>query len=473
MRARVVPKQEFAFKEPFARLDAEFIIAPIRDTEQTLRQHPGGQIGDFVHEKLSSFKKSSDPGKIETYIDITSVDNEDGLTFEQEMRTADLPSRAKYRVKAGDILVSNVRPNRGAISLLSARNSGHLASSGFTLLRLHADANISKEYLFAFLKTEFGRRQLVRRNRGSMYPAVTADDVLDVWVPLPSPSVTAEVEEHVRAALSFQDEFYGFHRQANELLEEFLKPYGAPPSPLETEKPGVNSNVVHSDEVFGPKSALRFDAEFFRQEYEEFDQQCQDLGPTFLLGERYKLATGRSLTGNVGATPYLKQGALTNVGVNWSAVGREKGKIPKGAPRITSGDILLACTAHEIYYVGRKVDLVREVPSKFDGKTTCVADVMVIRPREGYPSELFGSYLAAFLRHPTGLHQVQRCIRGLRGGHVYKSDLAKYVRVPIPPEDWLKGFEALAASAEQARNRAKLEMQRAFAVVHAFIEDLL
>src|SRR5205823_601036 len=103
------------------------------------------------------------------YVAIDSVDISDGLTYSELLAYEDLPSRAEYVLRHQDILVSNVRPNRVAVSLASTRLTDAIASSGFTLLRMRDDAPVSAELLYAFLRSGFARMQLVRRNRGSMY----------------------------------------------------------------------------------------------------------------------------------------------------------------------------------------------------------------------------------------------------------------------------------------------------------------
>src|SRR5207245_2283571 len=128
-----------------------------------------------------------------SYIAIDSIDNQDGLVLPETLRCGDLPSRARYEVRAGDILLSNVRPNRGAVTLVTARHDQSIASSGFTLLTAVDVGN--SEYLFAFLKTPWATNQLIRRNRGSMYPAVVSSDVLDLVV-LPT---TDPIRESVTA----------------------------------------------------------------------------------------------------------------------------------------------------------------------------------------------------------------------------------------------------------------------------------
>jgi hypothetical protein len=330
------------------------------------------------------------------------------------------------------------------------------------------------EYIFGFFKSEFGREQLVRRNRGSMYPAVVGDDVLDVWVLPPTPDVEEEVVTLVQSAIANQDEFFRLHSDARKRLETFLAPIGAPPSPLEGIGTGPHVALVKSSDFFGDKSAKRFDAEFVRSEYRSFDEKVKKLTKTFLLGEYFTLQAGAGLVegSDKGPTLFLKQAVLTNVGINWSAAHLIAGTPTKGAPKIRKGDTLLACAAHEVYYLGRKVDFVRRIPSR-PRTISCVADVMVISPKETCPQNLRGSYLAAVLRNPTGLHQVQRCIRGLRVGHVYASDLAQFVSEPIPDDSWLKEFEALTEQAEDYRNKAKAEVKQAVQTVEAYVKGAI
>jgi hypothetical protein len=306
-----------------------------------------------------------------------------------------------------------------------------------------------------------------------MYPAVVGDDVHDLWVPQPPKHLQDAVRSTVQKALKAQEKFYSFHEKMTVQLSDFLAAYGLPPSPLEGLPTGVDWTQIDSSHVFGSGSELRFDAEFFRSGYTTFEKHVRELGPSFLLGEYFDLSPGRVLGEGKDEVPYIKQAVLTNFGVNWSAVAYEPGTPGPNSGRVSSGDILLACTAHEIYYVGRKVDFVRSVPEDLRENNTCVPDLMIVRPRKKKPAYVFGSFVAAFLRHPAGLHQAQRCIRGLRGGHVYKNDLSKHVRVPLPTKKWLEKFERLAVQMEAARNDAKETMKGAFIQVDTFIAGMV
>jgi hypothetical protein len=475
MRFNIVSKSSFGGDRVFERLDAEYMSLVFLDLEEPLRAAKGAELRSLSHgyhgpSVNSAFADDSDTV---SYVDIDSVDREDGLTYIESILFRDRPSRAKYVLSAGDILVSNVRPERNAIAIIGKRCAGALASSGFTLLTSNGTSDVPMEFVFAFLKTRFGKQQLVRRNRGSMYPAVLSEDVLDVRVPHPPKPLLASVVRAVRKGLRCHDGFFARLTESQELLDVFLQPLGSPPSPTETNREGVDWTVIRRSDCLGDKGAQRLDAEFQRLEYKQYDKVLRSAGASFLLGEQYELFNGGGTKRGDEMVPVLKQAALTNAGVNWSTVAYEEGSPGKGRKRVREEDILLACTAHEVYYVGRRVDFVRDMPESIGMTNVAVADLMVLRPREDAPRKLAGSYVAAFLRSAPGLHQVQRCIRGIRGGHVYADDLSSYVRVPVPPDQWLEQFEDAVARAETSRRRGKLVLQKCFDDVEAWCESLV
>lgn len=473
MSVSIVEKANFG--KGFARLDAEYVEQDSLAEEARIRKSfVGSRLAELVAaseaDENKIQKKLEASGQAIRYISIDSVDNADGLSFETPYEAfEDLPSRAHYMVEAEDILVSNVRPNRGAVTLIRMDQSGFVASSGFTLLRLRDDSGFRSDYLFALLKTPYMREQLVRRSRGSMYPAVVRADVLDLFIPNPSKVVSTNVADLISEARLLQAKFFKKKRESAALLDGLLAAIGSPPSPLETRRTGVDWTEVDANAMFRDTGAKRLDAEFFRAEYADFDEKCKALKGSFLLGQFFELSPGRALVAGTEATYYAKQGILTNVGINWAAIEEAEGALAKGAWKVRKNDLLLACTAHEIFYVGRKCDVVTNVPGWAGEDIGCVPDLMILRPRPKQEAYLSLHYVAAFLRHPAGLHQVQRCIRGLRGGHVYKNDLERFVRVPMPDKAWMKAFDAIEAQAELLRNDAKRSVEKAIGCVSAML----
>lgn len=122
------------------------------DVEDRLRTQSGYCIYDIVDKYNGDTLNNSYclPEEVINYIAIDSIDTFDGLIFPQKLLYKDRPSRAVYIVKKGDILVSNVRPNRGGITYITSRCEGNIASSGFTLLRTKENSPITSELLLLF-----------------------------------------------------------------------------------------------------------------------------------------------------------------------------------------------------------------------------------------------------------------------------------------------------------------------------------
>lgn len=471
MEITIVQKSLFG-RGSLLRLDAEYVRGSDLTTELSILKYGATTLEELTSEYVGprlDEDYASDEDIID-YIDIDAVDTADGLTFSDQMPYGLRPSRAKYEVSPGDILISNVRPERGVVAYVTERLSGKLASSGFTLLQPDASSSIPQQFIYAFLRSSYGRRQLVRRARGSMYPAVLGRDVGDIAVPDAPGRLVSRVVSLIDEAFRAHDEFFLHLTAGEQKMDSYIRNFGSPPGMYYGIDRVTSLTTVSSGLMSSESGMSRMDAEFFRGDYDEFARRIVDHGDYFPLGKYYDLRSGRIGGNDSSLVPTIKQAVLTNAGVNWSAVAEEPGEVRRGAA-VEAGDILLAATAHEIEYVGKKVDYVRAVPVDLQLANQAVADVMILKPRQDKPESIRGSYVAAFLRHDAGKHQVQRCIRGLRGGHVYARDLAIHVLVPVPDSRWLNEFEALASEAELTRNKAKTDTLEAVSLIDDWLSS--
>lgn len=150
-----------------------------------------------------------DPRKLNTprfnYIEISDVSLTTGLVGCKEIPTAEAPSRARKLVRAGDVLVSTVRPERGAVGVVPPSLDGAICSTGFAVLRCGSINPIALAWL---LKSDVVRSQMVRNNIGIAYPAISEDTCLSVKLP----ATHADIE-----ALAASAEFL---RSAQDNLEQ-------------------------------------------------------------------------------------------------------------------------------------------------------------------------------------------------------------------------------------------------------------
>lgn len=142
------------------------------------------------------------------YVEIGDVNVETGIATFNVIDTEQLPDNAKIMTQKGDLLVSTVRPNRGAVAILESDDL--LVSGAFTVLREAGD--YPKEVLQVLLRTSMYRDWLLRFNVGTSYPVIKDEDVLNMPIPLLEDNVKQDVVNKVSESASLR-------RQSKQLLE--------------------------------------------------------------------------------------------------------------------------------------------------------------------------------------------------------------------------------------------------------------
>jgi type I restriction enzyme S subunit len=179
--------------------------------------------------KISTYcslsKKRFNPNKYDKeylkYIDISNVNINTGVFEHQLININEAPSRARKKVSKNDIIVSTVRPNRNAVSIINIEDEDLVASTGFAVIE--CKKNIDNYFLFAVLKTDNSVSQLVRKTSGGLYPAISEQDVMEIEIPIPSPEIQKYIGDKVRKAEELRDEA---KKKRNEIEKNFLKMIG-------------------------------------------------------------------------------------------------------------------------------------------------------------------------------------------------------------------------------------------------------
>jgi type I restriction enzyme S subunit len=160
-------------------------------------------VADLADINPEAVSKKAPPSQI-TYIDIASV-SPDGVDRGalKSLPYADAPSRAQRIVRAGDVIISTVRPYLRARGHIPSDLDGHVASTGFAVLR--ATERCLPGYLNAITATDQFYAHLESRQSGSAYPAVRPSDIGDARVflaPRPMQEKVAQLLESLELARS-------------------------------------------------------------------------------------------------------------------------------------------------------------------------------------------------------------------------------------------------------------------------------
>ena len=173
-------------------------------------------IRDVVLVNANSIKGSSAPSQIE-YIDISSVGTGEFTEPPKVMSFADAPSRARRIVKAGDTILSTVRPNRRSFLFLAAPSSIAVASTGFAVLT--PTPNVDARYLYYWVTRQDFTDYLSLHAKGAAYPAVSAEDIGNGEIELPP----LPIQRRIAGILSAYDELIENSQRRIKILEAMAR----------------------------------------------------------------------------------------------------------------------------------------------------------------------------------------------------------------------------------------------------------
>ena len=128
--------------------------------------------------------ESTDPDWEMEYIDIGNVEAGAGITGTATYRFEDAPSRARRRVRHGDVIVSTVRTYLQAIAAIIDPTPNLIVSTGFAVIRPLSDKLDPGFCRYALREPGF-LAEVERRSVGVSYPAINSSDLAAIRIPFP------------------------------------------------------------------------------------------------------------------------------------------------------------------------------------------------------------------------------------------------------------------------------------------------
>ena len=118
------------------------------------------------------------------YLDISNVDSSAGVQEIRTYRFENAPSRARRRVRDGDVIISTVRTYLQAIAAIREPPDNMIVSTGFAVIRPRADILDPGFCAYALRAPEF-LAEVEKRSVGVNYPAINVTDLGSISIRLP------------------------------------------------------------------------------------------------------------------------------------------------------------------------------------------------------------------------------------------------------------------------------------------------
>lgn len=127
-------------------------------------------------------------GETFVYVDIGSVGKGTGtIDSVQRLSVEEAPSRARRKIRRGDVILSTVRPNLRASAVVPPQLDGHVCSTGFAVLRPRK--GLIPEFLGWQVLSDVFVDQLVGTTTGGHYPAVPDRRLRSIGIVVPTEKV--------------------------------------------------------------------------------------------------------------------------------------------------------------------------------------------------------------------------------------------------------------------------------------------
>ncbi|MBN2208275.1 MAG: N-6 DNA methylase [Candidatus Coatesbacteria bacterium] len=202
------------------RLDVEHYQPRDRKLLHELRAKGAKPLGEIARicSETDDFRLAAD-GEIR-YIAISDVDARTmQVVSQQVIKAHEAPSRATYRLRAGDIITATSGASTGtprhATALITEDEDGAICSNGFAVLR--DILGVEPLFLLAYMRTEHYLRQVRRLMTGHAIPAISMHDLSTVLVPIPPGEVQRDIGKTMGAVLSMRKETL---KTAEKLIEK-------------------------------------------------------------------------------------------------------------------------------------------------------------------------------------------------------------------------------------------------------------
>lgn len=200
------------FSQSFAssgRLDAEYYQPKYDEILARLQvnQHGCVPLADCFEQNrsLSKLEKSA-----YHYIEIGDVSVSNGQATANCIETKELPPNARIESRKDELIVSKVRPYRGAIAIVESDETDLLVSTAFTVLR--ETGRYKKEVLQILLRTKVYKELLMQPSVGTSYPVIRDEDVMALPIPDLPIAMQQQIANKVQSAQAAR-------RQSQQLLE--------------------------------------------------------------------------------------------------------------------------------------------------------------------------------------------------------------------------------------------------------------
>ena len=355
------------------------------------------RLGDVAEVNRHSWNPEDGTSPI-LYLDLTAVTAPGTMDPPRSIRASDAPSRARRRVRAGDTLVSTVRPYLRGFARVREAPENLIASTGFAVVSPRPIVDGS--FVYQHVMTPWFSNHLENAMTGQAYPAVRPRDVAAYSLalpPLPEQRAIAAVLDSIDEAIERAEAVIAATERLRDALLHEMLTRGVPGWHTEwKDVPGVGTIPA--------------------------DWEVVRLGDVAEVKGGKRLPKGSSFADSDTGLPYIRVVDFQNRTVNPRGIKFLRPETQRAISHytISSLDVFIS--------IAGTIGLVGILPPRLDGAnlTENAAKIVI-----GCATELSQSYLVSFLDSHAGQSQIARRVNAL-GQPKLALERIRTIQLPLP-----------------------------------------
>jgi len=188
------------------RFDYDFYSPKTRFLLNDLHDKKAVKLSDICEIVKIKSAKLSNPSEFVEYVELSDINtNSFEIINSTNYQVRDLPSRASYEIKEGDIITAiagnSVGTRKHATALVTSEYAGSICTNGFRVLR---NFKIDMYYLLYYFRSERFLNQMFMYRTGAAIPNVSDNDLRNILIYLPSDEKLTEISERVRKSFEYR-----------------------------------------------------------------------------------------------------------------------------------------------------------------------------------------------------------------------------------------------------------------------------
>lgn len=432
------------------RMDSEYFHPFYIEAEEkvsSLKYKRLGELGDFLIGPFGSAFHVSNYDPTSHYRYVRGKDVKPFALLDDDnvyMPEKDYNRLKKYALKPDDLLISVVG-TLGNVAIVPSNLEG-IFSCKSTVFR---NSKIDPCYLLAYFNSTYGKRCLLRRQRGAIQAGINKDDLRTI--PIPILDNIGELGGQIRRALDLRDESKDLYIQAQQLLEDELRL-----NFISLERP--QSYTSSFSEVV---NVSRFDAEYYNPQADNiYKAPCFKNAIT--LNSMFSILRGQTPAKYFKAgTPVLKTKNVRIPVIDEAKI-EDYSNSTGNLVHIKNKDLILA--AMGVGSLGR-------ISYVFDDSSKAVIDgtLRILRVKQQYEKQIIPALL--FLTSKYGQILIYKGIVGSTGIISLPDNYLKTIKIPMVKDNVATKITDLVISSYKARKDSDLLIEKAQKRIDEIIEN--